>query len=290
MKIVITGAGGMLGQAVLRHCNDRGEQVVAMDRAALDITIPSQIEDALKRERPAVVINCAALTDVDACELDPKRAQLNNALGPEFLAAACRACDASLITISTDYVFDGEQSGFYTQRHQPRPISHYGKAKLDGERRAMTAWARTAVVRTGYVFGLGGKNFLSTCIRRLRRGEQLRVINDMYGTPSYAADVARRLHEIALLDLPGVYHVTNDGEGSSFYDFAQAAASEMGLSSDHLSPVSLKSLQLPAPRPANSRLKCILSPAVGLKPLRDWRSALKEFALEDQNALPGTTS
>jgi dTDP-4-dehydrorhamnose reductase len=278
VKVVVTGAAGMLGRAVVRHGNTRGDQVVAMDRAALDITDGSGIQQAFDRERPDVVINCAAWTDVDNCELDANRAHLTNALGPELLAKACRPHDATFITISTDYVFDGSKQGFYTQRDQPNPRNIYGTAKLEGEHRATIAWAKTIVVRSGYIFGVGGKNFLSTCVSRLSRGERLRVINDMWGTPTYAEDLAARLYELAKLDLPGIYHVTNSGEGASFADFAQTAAIEAGLDSSLLTTTSLESLGLPAPRPRNSRLKCILSDAIGLRPLRSWRAAVADFA------------
>ena len=278
MRVVVTGAAGMLGRAVVRRGNTRGDQVVAMDRLVLDITDGSGIQQAFDREKPDVVINCAALTDVDNCQLDPDRAHITNALGPELLAKACQPHDATLITISTDYVFDGSKQGFYTQRDQPNPRNIYGTAKLEGEHRAKDAWAKTIVVRSGYIFGVGGKNFLSTCVSRLTRGEHLRVINDMWGTPTYAEDLAARLYELAELDLPGIYHVTNSGEGASFADFAHTAAIEAGLNSSLLTTTSLESLGLPAPRPRNSRLKCILSDAIGLTPLRSWRAAVADFA------------
>src|SRR5207249_7039822 len=126
-------------------------------------------------------------------EVDRARAVKINARGPELLALACRRFDALLITISTDYVFDGEKDGFYTQRDQPNPQSVYAASKLDGERRAQAAWARTIVVRSGYIFGPGGANFLSTFIESARRGEHLKVISDTFGTPTYAPHLAERL-------------------------------------------------------------------------------------------------
>ena len=262
---------------MVRYCTTRGAQVTAMEHAVLDITSESMIASAFERERPDVLINCAAWTDVDGCQRDPERAQLANALGPGLLAAACRQHNALLITISTDYVFDGKKIGFYTQRDQPNPLGVYGVTKLDGERRAQNAWARTIVVRSGYIFGKGGTNFLATFLPRLRRGEQLRVIDDMFGTPTYAEDLAKRLYEVALLDLPGIYHVVNAGEGASFAEFARAAVEEARLDPMLLTPVSCTSLGLPAPRPRNSRLRCLLSEAIGLEALRDWRDALADF-------------
>lgn len=283
MKVTVTGAGGLVGRAVTAHCAAQGDDVTAFDHSALDITDPLSVKQRLSDLKPEVVINCAAWTDVDACESDPARAERSNALGPELLAANCRELDALLITISTDYVFDGRKEGFYTQRDQPNPISVYGQSKLAGERRAQLSWARTIVVRSGYIFGPGGKNFLSTLPSRARRGETLSAINNMFGTPTYARDLAARLHRLAQLDLPGIYHVVNRGEGVSFEGFARAAIEDAGTDAGVLQSVTLSALNRPAPRPGNSRLKCLLSEAIGLPPLPDWREALRHFISIDSN-------
>jgi dTDP-4-dehydrorhamnose reductase len=278
LKLIVTGARGMVGRAVVQYCTARGAQVAAMDHAALDITNESVIAYAFDRERPDVLINCAAWTDVDGCQRDPARAQLANATGPELLAAACRQHNALLLTISTDYVFDGEKDGFYTQRDQPNPLGVYGATKLEGERRAQNTWARTIVVRSGYIFGKGGTNFLSTFLPKLRRGEHLRVIDDMFGTPTYANDIAKRLYDLARLDLPGIYHVVNAGAGTSFADFVGTAIEKGSFDPALLTAVSCRSLGLPAPRPRNSRLRCLMSEAIGFEPLPDWRDSLADFA------------
>lgn len=278
MKILVTGAGGLVGRAMVQVCTNAGEEVRGFDHRALDISDEQSVGAIVARERPQVVINCAAWTDVDGCETDPERAETANARGPELLAQACRTVDAQLITISTDYVFDGEKDGFYTQRDQPHPLGVYARSKLDGERRAQSAWARTSVVRSGYIFGSGGTNFLSTVLARARRGDRLRVINDSFGTPTYALDLASRLHRLAQLDLPGIYHVVNGGDGASFEDFARAALKIAGLDDQLLESVSVKSLNRPAPRPRNSRLRCLLSEAIGLPPMPHWQHALTEFA------------
>ncbi|MFY9621686.1 MAG: dTDP-4-dehydrorhamnose reductase [Pyrinomonadaceae bacterium] len=276
MKVAVTGAGGMLGRAVTKHCTGHGDEVNTFDHRALDITDTSAVK-SLGDLKPDVVINCAAWTDVDGCEADPNRAERANALGPQVLAAICRDIKAVLITVSTDYVFDGARDGFYTQRDHPNPISTYGHFKLEGERRAQTAYARTIVVRSGYIFGAGGNNFLSTVLDRARRGERLRVLSDMTGTPTYAPDLARRLRELAELDLPGIYHVVNAGEGVSFETFARTALEIGGIDPSLLQSTTLAELNRPAPRPRNSRLRCLLSEAIGLAPLRDWQAALEDF-------------
>lgn len=263
---------------MVSHCTSQGERVIALDHGGLDIADESRVDAAFDRERPDVVINCGAWTDVDGCELDPERAQKINARGPELLALACRRAGALLITISTDYVFDGEKDGFYTQRDQPNPQSVYAVSKLDGERRAQTAWARTIIVRSGYIFGAGGKNFLSSILERARRGERLLAINDMFGTPTYAPDLARQLHRLAQLDLPGIYHVVSAGEGCTFEGFARQAFAIANLDFGLLEGVSLNTLKRPAPRPRNSRLRCLLSEAIGLDPLPSWKDGLRDFA------------
>lgn len=278
MKVMVTGASGLVGRAVVSHCSTQGERVIALDRSGLDIADESKVDAAFDRERPDVIINCGAWTDVDGCELDPERARNINARGPELLALACRRAGASLITISTDYVFDGEKDGFYTQRDQPNPQSVYAVSKLDGERRAQMAWARTIIVRSGYIFGAGGKNFLSSILERARRGERLLAINDTFGTPTYAPDLARQLHRLAQLDLPGTYHVVNAGEGCTFEGFARSALAIANLDFGLLESVSLNTLHRPAPRPRNSRLRCLLSEAIGLDPLPSWKDGLRDFA------------
>jgi dTDP-4-dehydrorhamnose reductase len=267
----------MVGRAVSEHCRSNGDLIFSYDHRSLDIGDADRVMQTLEKDSPDTVINCAAWTDVDGCELDRERAFVANARGPENLANASREINAGLVTISTDYVFDGEKEGFYTQRDQPNPQSVYGVSKLEGERRAQLAYARTIVVRTGFVFGPGGTNFLSTIIERTRRGEKLKAISDAYGTPSYSPDLARRLRELARLDLPGTFHVVNAGEGVSYEEFARAALDLASYASTNLESVGMDSLQRPAQRPRNSRLKCLLSAAIGLNPLPFWKDSLRDF-------------
>lgn len=282
MRVLITGAKGLVGSALAEHCSDIGDAVISYDHKRLDITDTGAVESVVENDRPDAVINCAAWTDVDGCESDSEKARLANALGPENLARAALRANAAFVTISTDYVFDGEKEGFYTQRDQPRPISVYGRSKLEGERRAQEANARTIVVRSGYIFGPAGKNFLSKIVSRGRSGEKLTAITDYWGTPTYGNDLAVRLRELAALDLPGVYHVVNSGDGASFETFAREALNLAGLNSDALGVVSGAELNRPAPRPRNSRLKCLLSEAIGLSPLPHWHDALARFVSNER--------
>jgi len=279
----------MVGRAVSDHCRSIGDLVLSYDHQALNIGDPDCVVHTLESDKPEVVINCAAWTYVDGCEFDKERAHMANARGPEVLALACRQLGALLITISTDYVFDGEKDGFYTQRDQPNPLGVYGASKLDGERRAQTAWARTIIVRSGYIFGAGGTNFLSTVVERARRGEHLKAINDSFGTPTYAPHLAQRLRRLAELDLPGIFHIVSAGKGVSFDTFARTALDIGGLDDELLESISLASLNRPAPRPRNSRLSCLLSEAVGLDPMPLWTDALHDFVAQGLRASQSTS-
>lgn len=278
--MLVTGADGMVGRAVVGHCTSRDDTVIPHTRQTLDITDTTAAAVTFSDAMPDVVINCAAWTDVDGCQSDPRRAYEVNANAVENLAANSRRCGAGFITISTDFVFDGTKDGFYTQRDDPNPVSIYGESKLQGERKAQADYARTIVVRTGWLFGIGGRNFLSTVIERGRRRERLNAISDAYGTPTYACDLAARLRELAQRDLPGMYHVVNEGTGASYAEFVDAALSAANVVDLEIDRIPMASLQRPAPRPRNSRLRCLLSEAIGLSALPHWKSALREFAAQ----------
>ena len=281
MKVIVTGSSGLVGRAMVSHLSAEGESAIGLDHESLDITDGPAVENAVTAERPDVVVNCAAWTDVDGCESNRDRAMAANAQGPETLALACAKAGALFITISTDYVFDGTKEGFYTQSDEPKPLSVYGVSKLEGELRARAAWPRTIVVRTGYIFGAGGRNFLSTLITRAERGEPLKAITDMVGTPTYAPDLAARILDLARLDRPEIYHVVNAGDGASFADFTACMLEKAGFNEGLLQPVTLESLGRPAPRPRNSKLRCLVSETLGLEPLPFWQDALSQFIAAD---------
>jgi dTDP-4-dehydrorhamnose reductase len=280
----VTGANGLVGRALVEHCTAQGDQVLRYDHQSLDITDAALVDAEIDEQRPDAVINCAAWTDVDGCEFDHSRAVAVNALGPENLAMASRKAGATLVTISTDYVFDGTKEGFYTQRDDPNPESFYGVSKLKGEQRALQASARTVVVRTGFVFGSGGKNFLSTVVAGVMRGDRVKAIKDAWGTPTYAPHLAARLRELARRDLPGVFHVVNSGDGASYEGFTRVVLEAAGCDEAYLESVTMASLHRPAPRPSNSRLRCLISEAIGLQPLPDWEDALKEYVASHKKA------
>ena len=277
MRVLVTGARGLVGQAVGEHCAHSGDEVLAYGHKDLDITDRHLVRETILANRPNVVINCAAWTNVDGCESDRERAFAANAAGPENLASACKKAECVFITISTDYVFDGAKSGFYTQLDEPNPESVYAASKLEGERLSTLAYGRSIVVRTGYIFGRGGTNFLSTVVDRIRKGEKLKAISDTYGTPTYAIDLAARLRQLAEKNVPGIYHVVNSGPGATFEQFTRKAIALIGNRDAVVEVVSADALNRPAKRPHNSRLRCLRSETIGLPPLRDWESALEEF-------------
>lgn len=284
LKILVIGANGMVGRALTRL--SQGDQITAFTREQLDISDDAAVTAAIQTVRPRAVINCAALTDVDACESDRSRAHQINAIGPLNLARACRRNGATLVTISTDYVFDGTKEGFYTQRDDPNPQSVYAMSKLEGERLAASECARTMIVRTGWIFGAGGKNFLSRVVELAIANHKIVAINDSYGTPTFADDLAMRLRQLAEIDIPGIYHVAgsvSSGRGVSFAEFTYASLKLARLDASNIKEVSMNSLKRPAPRPRSTPLKCLMSELVGLAPLRHWHDALAEFVAISNN-------
>lgn len=267
----------MVGRAVSEHCRSRGDEVLAYDQAGLDISNSELVAKEVARVEPDAIINCAAWTNVDGCQNDPSQSDAANAIGPRNLAEAARNANASFVTISTDYVFSGDKEGFYTQEDEPNPLSVYGISKLKGETESQRVNPRTIVVRSGFIFGPGGRNFLSGIVQPLSRGESVDAISDAWGTPTFAIDLASRLRDLAELGTPGIYHVANEGEGATYKEFAIEAAEQLGYDQSLVRGILASSLNRPAPRPRNTRLKCLVSAARGWAPLPSWREGLKRY-------------
>jgi len=277
MKVLITGANGMVARATTAHCQSIGDEVLSVTRQKLDISSREAVFDLFEREKPEAVLNCAAYTDVDGAETNQEICDAANSNGVENLAMASKRIDAAFVTISTDYVFDGAKDDFYTQRDTPNPQGVYAKSKLAGEQKARNAYARSIIVRSGWIYGPGGTNFLSVMHKLLAEGKQIKAISDSYGTPTSSVDLARRLRELAELDLPAVYHVTNSGKGTSYAGFARKVCEIENFNENLLQGVSVNDLKRPAPRPVSSKLRCLFSQKFGLSPLQDWEKALLEF-------------
>lgn len=275
-SVLITGAGGLLGRSTAALLIDSGRAVTTLARADLDIADESATADLVDRLRPAVVINCAAATDVDRCEREPDYAYRANEQGPRNLARACSRKGAALVHISTDYVFDGEKEGFYTQEDEPNPLSEYAKSKLAGERAVAAELDRVYIVRSSWIFGPGGKNFGSRVLDLARKGAHLKGVTDQFSIPTYAPDLGARIIEIINTGTYGLYHVTNTG-ATTWMEFARLALDIAGLSDVSIEPVTRAGLGQPAKRPRNSALRCLFSEKLGLPPLRSWQGALREF-------------
>ena len=277
MKILITGANGMVAKAAIAYCREIGDDVVALSRQQLDIADQSAVMETMHKHRPAAVLNCAAYTDVDGAEANEDAARKANTLGVQYLARAARETDSKLVTISTDYVFDGSNSGFYTEDDDPKPEGVYAVTKYDGEVAAILADPASIVVRSGWIYGHDGTNFLSVMHRLLAEGKKIKAIVDAYGTPTFARDLAKMLRTLAATDASGIFHVTNSGPGTSYFGFAEKVCEIGGFDKGLIEKVSNSDLKRPAPRPTSSKLASVRLSKLGIAPLQHWESALAEF-------------
>lgn len=277
MKVLITGANGMVARAAAEYCRSIGDEVFALSRADLNIADMTSVEAAFERYSPDAVLNCAAFTDVDGSESNGEAAFAANAAGPENLAIACLKHSAKLVTISTDYVFDGTKGEPYSADDEPIARGVYAESKVDGEQRVAAANANAIIVRSGWIFGHGGTNFLSVMHRLLGEGKSIKVIADSYGTPTFASDLAMRMRELAATTATGFVHVTNSGDGTSYFGFAEKVCEIGGFDTELLTPVSDSDLKRPAPRPQDSRLSSSDLTAFGLAPLPNWHDALRHY-------------
>ncbi|CAL9281229.1 dTDP-4-dehydrorhamnose reductase [Streptomyces sp. SudanB52_2052] len=280
MRWLITGAGGMLGRDVVDELTRRGETVTGLDRAALDITRPEAVDAAVREHRPDLVVNCAAYTAVDDAETDEARALEINGDGPRLLARACAAHGARLVHVSTDYVFDGEaRTAPYQEDHPTDPRTAYGRTKLAGERAVLEELpGASAVVRTAWLYGVHGANFVRTMIGLEARRDTVDVVDDQRGQPTWSADVAERIADLGPRlgpDAHGVFHATSSGE-ATWYELAREVFSLLGADPDRVRPTSSAAFPRPAPRPAYSALAHRRWQEIGLPLPRDWRSALHE--------------
>jgi dTDP-4-dehydrorhamnose reductase len=275
--ILVTGGKGLLARSLAELSSDE-RPIVALSRDELDVADASSVARAFAQHRPSLVVNPAAMTDVDGCERDPAAAHRANVEGPRALAVACRASGVRLVHVSTDFVFDGRKREPYTIEDAPNPLSVYGRTKLDGEVAVRDVLPDAVIARTSWVFGVGGKNFASRLFEYAAKSKLLKGITDMRSVPTYAPDLAARLLVIASLGVAGTYHVTGSGD-ATWFDVARALLDAARRTDVELLPTTVAELGLSAPRPAYSVMRCLLSERLGLAPLRHWRDAAAEFVV-----------
>ena len=301
MRIFVTGVCGQLGHDVANEAMGRGYEVFGSDiqmtysgiadgsavtqapYVMLDITDREDVFSIIEEIRPDTIIHCAAWTDVDAAEEEANREKVHkiNAEGTRFIAEAAKNIDCKVIYISTDYVFNGEgvrpwqpDDKFYS------PLNVYGKSKLDGELAIAEVMDRYFIVRTSWVFGLNGKNFIKTMINAGKTHDEVRVVNDQTGTPTYTKDLARLVTDMAASDKYGYYHASNEGGYISWYDLCVEAYKQYGLTTKVI-PVSTKDYGISkALRPLNSRLDTSKLALAGFETLPDWKDAVRRYLAE----------
>jgi dTDP-4-dehydrorhamnose reductase len=281
MRILVTGALGQLGRELLEVFEaDGGHEVIATDAVAgpddpaekLDITDRDAVRAAFAEATPDHVIHPAAMTAVDRCEDEVDLAYRINAIGTRNVAEAARSVGAQVLYVSTDYVFDGTKQGPYLEWDTPNPMSVYGASKLAGERELDPG---STVVRTSWVCGRYGQNMVKTILRVADQHPELSFVDDQFGHPTFASDLARMIHLLATERRPGTFHVTNQG-AVSWFEFARAVLEADGADPDRVKPITTEQLQppRPAPRPANSVLDNAALRLSGIELLPDFREPL----------------
>lgn len=273
MRVLITGGNGQLGRA-LRKALD-GHTVLSTDLDEMDITDFQATQRVIGQFEPTVVIHAAAYTNVDGCELDQDGAYLVNAVGTQYVALACQAAGAAMVYISTNCVFDGAKGDSYLEFDTPHPISVYGSSKLAGEQFVQSLMNRFYIVRTSWLYGEGGRNFVSTVVRLAAEKDGLNMVADEVASPTYAVDLAEALVKLIQIPAYGIYHLTNAGFCSR-YQFASEVLRLIGREDFPLHPISLRDYERPSRPPLFSPLRNLCAARLGIE-LRRWDEALRDF-------------
>lgn len=283
MRILVTGRDGQVARC-LADLAAEGREIVCLGRPDLDLTEPASVEAAITRVQPDVVVNPAAYTAVDKAESEREAAFAVNALGAEAVAAAAAAAGIPIVHISTDYVFAGDKDGPYVETDETGPTGVYGASKLEGEERVLAANPKAVVLRTAWVYGPYGNNFLKTMLRVGKDRDVLRVVADQHGTPTYAPDIAAGIlavceHVLAEPEgeWPGIYHMVAEGE-TTWAGFAEAifaCSKGRGGPSAAVEPITTADYPTPARRPANSRLDCRKFQSTFGHGLPPWKSGVE---------------
>jgi dTDP-4-dehydrorhamnose reductase len=278
MKILVTGSSGQLGTDIAEILSGKHD-VLALKRSDLDIADPAAVEKVVESFTPAVVINCAAYTRVDDCEEQRQLAFTANVTGPKNLAFCVSRCGGKLIHISTDYVFDGNRTlpNPYVEEDEPAPVSYYGQTKLEGERVIRELTEHWIIVRTAWLYGAVGRNFLKTILRLTIQdpNKKIKVVNDQFGSLTWSYRLAKQIARLIAVDGRGIYHATAEGY-SSWYDVAATFSNLMGLP-NNVHPCTSAEYPTRAVRPKNSILENRRIKREGLNCMRPWQEDLEQF-------------
>lgn len=286
---VVMGAGGMLGADLVATLEERGAASTALSRRDLDITDESAVRTALQRCRPAVVINAAAYTNVDECETNSEQAFAVNARGVFNIARACSDVGAFVLHVSTEYVFDGRSERYYVEDDPVHPLGVYGKSKAEGERLLREILPDDhCIVRTQWLFGAHGRNFVEAILERALSAGRLTVVNDQFGSPTYTRDLAVACADLCEKRARGTFHVTNSGF-TSWFGFARAIVDAAGLAYVPVEAITSDELDRPAPRPAHAVLDTSKFRAFCGYTLRHWEEALQDYLVRKRAAATHST-
>lgn len=287
MKILITGSNGMLATQVITDLQRgytelgevpaalKGAELLLADVDTLDITDKAAVESYMEENRPDVVINCAAYTNVDGCESNQDTAFMVNAIGSRNLAIGCENIGAKLVHVSTDYVFRGDEPTPRREYDMPWPISAYGKTKFAGEEFVRQYCKKSFIVRTAWLYGYNGKNFVKTMVWLAKEKGGAKVVNDQHGNPTNAADLSHHLLKIAASEEYGTYHCTGNGE-CTWFEFAAEIARLAGYEGV-MSPCTSEEFPTPTKRPAYSSLDNMMLRVTVGDEMRHWKDALKAY-------------
>lgn len=275
MKVLVTGVKGQLGYDVVNELEKRGHTAIGTDVEEMDITDAEKVREVLNAERPDAVIHCAAYTAVDAAEDNVELCRKINAEGTENIAKACKELGCKLLYVSTDYVFNGEGERPWEPDDEREPLNVYGQTKYEGELAVEKYVEKFFIVRIAWVFGVNGKNFIKTMLRLGEDHDELTVVADQIGSPTYTYDLARLLVDMIGSDKYGRYHATNEGL-CSWYDFAVEIFRQAGLNV-RVRPVTSEEYPAKAKRPHNSRMDKAKLEENGFERLPDWKDALGRY-------------
>lgn len=277
MKILVTGAKGMLGTDLVRILEENEYKVFATDIEELDITQFDSLEKKVSNISPNVIINCAAFTDVDKAEEELDKAFLINGIGVQNLALVCKDLDIDLCHISTDYIFDGTKEGPYMPGDSPNPINTYGKSKLAGEKYIQEILNKFYIIRTSWLYGKYGKNFVYTVLNLAKKQRELKIVNDQVGSPTWTITLSQVIAKLIQTQKYGIYHVTDKTEnGITWYEFAKEILRLYKINTEVI-PIKTENFPRPANRPKNSVLDLTLINSVLNESLPPFEESLKAF-------------